>query len=253
MARRVHASDGDVFGRLTIVRSNFKIGADYYHFCRCQCGVEKNFSRSNVELGKSKSCGCLSRETPGKSRTHGMSKTAEYQVWNRMWNRCTNPIVERYPNYGGRGISVCSRWRNFINFFEDMGAKPGPEYSIGRIDNDAGYSKENCRWETPKQQASNTSRTVFMETGNGRVSVIELSEKMTVSIDSLRQRVRSGMSAERCLADENLNQKYITVDGEKRLTTEWMKLLPIPISSFYHHKRKGLSPEQIVSMYKSKN
>lgn len=80
------------------------------------------------------------------------SKT--YKAWVGLRQRCTNPNEAKYKNYGGRGIGYSERWDTYANFLEDMGQAP-PGYSLGRIDNDGHYTKDNCRWETPVQQANN--------------------------------------------------------------------------------------------------
>ncbi len=90
-----------------------------------------------------------------------MAHTPEYVSWNGAKGRCTNPNNKKYADYGGRGITMCDRWLNdFAAFYEDMGPRPGPGYSLGRIDNDGPYSPGNCRWETAEQQRTNR-RDVF--------------------------------------------------------------------------------------------
>jgi hypothetical protein len=100
------------------------------------------------------------RETVGNGIEHGdcrrTAKAPEYRTWGNMNQRCTNPNNKFFKHYGGRGIGVCDRWRNsYKNFLADMGRKPGPQYSIDRIDNDGNYEPGNCRWATPLEQTRN--------------------------------------------------------------------------------------------------
>lgn len=95
---------------------------------------------------------------------HGMKKMPIYQLWQNMLNRCRNQNMEAFKNYGGRGITVCDRWLSFENFYADMGDRP-PGKSLDRLDNDKGYSPENCAWRTRKEQGLNTrvNRLVTIE------------------------------------------------------------------------------------------
>jgi hypothetical protein len=93
-----------------------------------------------------------------KFRTiHGMKHTPEYSAWCAMKRRCYNPRNNQYHNYGARGVKVCDRWMSsFPSFLEDMGERPGPSFSLDRIDNNGNYEKENCRWANDTVQSHNT-------------------------------------------------------------------------------------------------
>lgn len=84
-------------------------------------------------------------------------KTAEYTAWENMTERCRSPKHPRWPRYGGRGITVCDRWRAFANFLDDLGPRPSPAHSLERIDNDGRYEPGNVQWATRQQQAANKS------------------------------------------------------------------------------------------------
>lgn len=137
------------------------------------------------------------------SRSHGHTRggkqTSEYMIWSAMICRCVNVNHKNFADYGGRGITVCARWRNsFEAFFEDMGGRPAGT-SIDRIDNAKGYYKENCRWATKIQQVRN-KRTNRLLTLNGVTHCsAEWSELLGFRENTIALRIRLGWSDERIL------------------------------------------------------
>ena len=150
---------GRIFGRLAVA---FKANKGSKWHCICECGEECVVLAAHLLSGNKKSCGCLKRNVLGDAtRKHGQANSRltgyanrTYGIWQAMWGRCTNPNNSRWSAYGGRGISVCSRWKKFENFLADMGDAP-PNLTLDRINVNGNYTPSNCRWVTWVEQAKN--------------------------------------------------------------------------------------------------
>lgn len=137
---------GQVFGKLTVTERQENDGAYVRWSCLCECGNYITTRAQSLRDGRVKSCGCLS---------HGFSKTPTYRSWSSMKKRCLYPKAKDWPRYGGRGITICDRWKDsFESFLEDMGERP-KGMTLDRKNPNGNYEPGNCRWATPKQQANN--------------------------------------------------------------------------------------------------
>ena len=147
--------------------------------------------------------------------TQKNGKSKIYQSWDDMTQRCTNPNFRQYKDYGGSGISICERWRKFVNFLEDMGEKP-KGLTLEKTNNKKGYCKENCRWATRKEQQRNR-RNNRIETYNGKTQCLtDWAKEFNTSKETLRNRVVNlGWSIKRALVTPIRNTKPVGFSREK--------------------------------------
>ena len=190
---------GMKFGRLTVTaRADNTAKGQARWECLCECGKSVVITSQVIRSGKSKSCGCLNLEVLSKRKTtHGHTTNNEtsktYHSWAGMIARCTNPKNSHYPQYGGRGITVCDAWHTFANFLDDMGIKPDG-LSLDRINNDLPYAPSNCRWATAIQQARNKSTNRFITYNGITKCVSEWAEFLSVSPSTINWRQHNGYS-----------------------------------------------------------
>lgn len=179
---------GQKFGRLTVVKraENTKDNKAQW-LCECECGNTKIVRSVSLKSGDTKSCGCI-RENQNK--THGKSKTRLHTIWANMIQRCLNVHNERYKDYGGRGITVCEEWRKFESFYlwaNANGYKNG--LTIDRINNDKGYSPDNCRWATVKEQNNNTRKCRYITYKGKAQTIKQWAEELNINYDTLISRI----------------------------------------------------------------
>lgn len=240
---------GQRFGRLVVESFSHKDGHGAHHWkVVCDCGTRKTASKTNL-FGKTKSCGCLKRETNGSNlRTHGESGTRTHRIWKGMISRCYTPSASGFSNYGGRGIIVFQAWRDsYAAFLSDMGECPDG-YSIERIDTNGHYVPENCKWIPRPQQARNTRRNRNAVPGDMTPLVVS-ALGAPVEYNSVRQRLNRGWSATEALSlprHTKRSARKISANGQKKTIADWAITLGMDARSLRGRLESGWTEEDAV-------
>ena len=185
---------GDRFGRLVVVDGGKFIGRKKASECRCDCGRVKTIRNEHLKRGMVRSCGCLQRDMASSAHfVHGGKGTRLYTIWKGMNERCNNPNSHARANYHDKGITVCDEWGNFSAFREWAVANGYAEnLTIDRIDNDRGYSPENCRWVGRDVQSLNRRVTIFVPFNGRKVALAELARETGIPYGTLYDRMSHG-------------------------------------------------------------
>lgn len=190
---------GDRYGRLTALEF---LSTDKWHQkkwkWKCDCGNETEAYASPVKSGHTSSCGCMYRESRGvATTTHGYSGVPEFSVYRAMLRRCYNEKAGNYHDYGGKGITVCQRWReSFENFLQDMGPRPSPNHSIDRENVYGNYEPGNCRWLDAKGQANNRGNNLRVDYHGESHTLAQISELLGMDERTVYRWLKLGLVPE---------------------------------------------------------
>ncbi len=205
MVKRTQIAPGAKYGQLTIITEAEphtspcgKVSRRVE--CICECGSIVVVQLPNLRNGNTTSCGCARNK-------HGMSRSPTYKTWEDMIGRCLRPSSTHYARYGGRGITVCERWRSFSHFLEDMGEKPDG-LTLERIDNDKGYFNDNCRWATRHEQARNRCDTRTLTCRGETMCLTDWAARLGIHPTALEARLKNGWTIESALTTPSLGRGY---------------------------------------------
>lgn len=185
------------FGRLTVIDSaEDHIQKSGKHrtqwLCKCDCGNIIAVQSFNLKSGNSKSCGCLADEIRiTNSLKHGDRHNRLYSIWCNIKQRCYNSKLPTYARWGGRGIKMCDEWKDSYTAFKEWSINNGynNNLTIDRIDNNLGYTPDNCRWTTPKVQSNNRSTSVYFPYKGREYTLSELADATGIKYHTLFARV----------------------------------------------------------------
>lgn len=196
--------EGKKFGRLLAIKE-IKSGSrkkKAIWLCKCDCGKETEVSKSQLLSGRTKSCGCLRKESTSKMRKrHGLSKSRLYNIWLRMKQCCYNKSSHKFKIYGGRGIKICEEWKNsFENFYKwSIPSGYKQNLTIDRIDVNGNYFPENCRWILSNEQNWNRRNTVYITINNEKMNLKQAEEKFGINHKKIYDRLQKGWCPERAI------------------------------------------------------
>lgn len=209
--RKIKVEVGKLFGRLTVLGED---PVDPMRFLlQCVCGKTLTATKGSVRSGNTTSCGCKRIDTlKVMLTTHGGAVRGDrhplYSTWAEMRKRCLNKNCKHWSNYEGRGIEICDRWSEFVNFVEDMGEKPYATATLDRIDVNGNYTPENCKWSSRYEQNVNQRKSLLYTYKGVNYELRQLakiSETFGVKYGTLKCRISKGIPVE--VAVENPTSK----------------------------------------------
>lgn len=248
---------GSTFGRLTVLERADSRKWTARWKCRCACGNFAEVCAGDLRSGHTKSCGCLVVATAsalGKRRAvHGHARegaiSPTFVSWTSMQERCLNPKHKSYADYGGRGITICERWREFSSFLADMGERP-PRTTLDRFPNAGGnYEPGNCRWATSKEQ-NNNRRGNRLVTFNGvTMTLSQWADRAGADAAIVGRRLDAGVPLDVALSRPVAKRttRMVTVGGQIEPLTYWIHHFKLSRKTVHERLSRGWTPEKAVT------
>jgi hypothetical protein len=248
MNKKHKYQEGDPVGQVFYVGEAESLPGKRNCILKCKCGKEFIGRLYFYTSEQHKSCGC---RINSKSKIHSKTKTVEFETWTSMKKRCYGTWHKAYHNYGGRGITVCDRWlekngRGFLNFLEDMGPRPDPEYSLDRINNDGNYEPGNVKWSTKKEQSNNRRVSHFLTFNGISKTIMEWARELNIAETTIHNRLKRGLSVEETLITPIKTEMSCTIEGENKTLSEWVEIYNISKDNVYNRLQKGWDLEKSI-------
>lgn len=242
---------GKRFGRLVIIGRKDKDTV----VVRCDCGAHRAVSTSHLRAGQ-QSCGCLREEK--KRRQQGMSTSPEYTSWMKMLSRCRNQNDKSYPQYGGRGIDV--RYTTFQEFLGDVGQRPGPGWTIERLDVHGHYEPGNTQWILKGLQSRNRQYHLLLTYHGKTQPAWQWAEEVGIPVNTIRTRVHRGWTDEQVLTTPPQQGKkpgaqqhsfvrttLLTYQGTTQSIRAWAQTVGLSEITLAGRLRRGWSVERALT------
>lgn len=249
---RLRIFPGDRFGKLTVIkRDETRADNRRYYICKCDCGNVVSVKCSHLTSGRTKSCGCYLKENP-TNKTHGLSKTKIYKTWCDMRERCFNPKKERYPNYGGRGITVCPEWagsdgfKAFYDYVSKLEHFDEEGYTLDRIDVNGNYKPGNLRWATDAEQRRNRTDNHYIEINGEQMILSDVARTAGVTKATIYKRLSLGASEDQLLRKCRVDSWLIEINGKKLTVKEIAKIAGVHKSTIMDRINAGLTGEELL-------
>lgn len=235
------------FGKLTVVeRRGSDAKGQSLWLCRCDCGIEK-VVRGHDLKGGTKSCGCSRRYNTGLYQ-HGLSNTRLHRIWRSIKDRCYNKNNQDYRQYGGRGITVCDEWKDdflsFYNWSTENGY--GENLTIDRIDVNAGYFPDNCRWVSMIEQSNNRRNNKVFTLNGKKMTLAQWSKETGVKYGDIQNRLNYGFTFEEAI-NPNFKRVYKYKNEENKKIGDICKERGVPYKLVIQRVKNGWDLERALS------